>query len=307
MWLYRALDRVFPTSLTAKVFVLAFVGTHVPLVAAVVFAILAAPDVAPTQPALIVLLLATAAGAVGTLLGLRALLKPIRIASEAAAAYDAGRTVPSLPRDYRDEAGRLLDVLQRLTERAETTLRDTEAAAERDPLTGLFNRRGFERRIARYVGGSADPASEGVGGDLAALPPIPTPGALLIVDLDRFKDVNDRFGHAVGDTVLVDVATVVRQTIRNTDLVGRFGGEELVVFLPGAGEAGATVRAEAVRTAIASRIATPAGPVTVSIGVAVATDPAEPFVPLFARADAALYEAKAAGRNQVRLAGRDGG
>lgn len=284
MWLYRLLDRVFPKSLTAKVFLLAFVGTHVPLVAAILFALLAAPSIAEMRPVIMVLFIATLVGAAGTLFGLRALLTPIRLASAAAAAYEARRQVPNLPRRYRDEAGRLLDVVQRLTERADTILRATEAAADHDPLTGLLNRRGFEKTVARQ-------RTAGLR------------GALLIIDLDHFKRINDRFGHATGDDVLIAVASAIRGAIRKIDCVGRFGGEEILVFLSGATEEGSRIRAESLRRTIAETDHREAGTVTASIGVAVTDTGRESFDVLFRAADAALYEAKRAGRNRVVFAG----
>jgi len=159
--------------------------------------------------------------------------------------------------------------------------------AETDPLTGLANRRRFftalllaGERVARK-------------GDRCAV---------LMLDLDHFKAVNDRYGHAVGDTVLRSFAEILRDSLRSSDLAGRVGGEEFAVLLPHTDLAGALLLAERIRHAVASYCRVPQHPelrMTVSIGASelLPEDPS-PEVAL-ARADAALYRAKQAGRNRV--------
>jgi diguanylate cyclase (GGDEF)-like protein len=163
-------------------------------------------------------------------------------------------------------------------------------AAATDPLTGLLNRRGFFEAATELVSTSRRD-------DMA-------PVSVLAFDLDHFKSINDRYGHAIGDDILQLFAGVVRETLRATDIVGRLGGEEFVALLPGT-LAEATVAAERVRAALAAsdlvrndqRIAA-----TVSIGVACGP-PTEGVVDvLLGSADCALYRAKAAGRNRVEAA-----
>jgi diguanylate cyclase (GGDEF)-like protein len=136
---------------------------------------------------------------------------------------------------------------------------------------------------------------------------------VLVLDLDHFKRVNDRFGHLVGDQVLAAVAASVRDEVRDDDLVGRFGGEEFVVLLRGTdGEdprSGARAVAERIRERIARlRVAVAAlqetvvvEGLTVSIGGATAPRDAQDLAGLLEIADAAMYEAKRAGRNLVRM------
>ncbi|MEN3228309.1 sensor domain-containing diguanylate cyclase [Methylorubrum rhodesianum] len=159
-----------------------------------------------------------------------------------------------------------------------------------DALTGLANRRQFEEEFER--------ARKGAGRTARPL-------SLLIVDADHFKRCNDRYGHAVGDEVLKGLARCLGASVhRPDDLVARIGGEEFAVLLPETDEDGATRVAQAIHRAVA-KLAVPAsglgvGAVTVSVGLAV--DAAGELGDLYRRADAALYEAKASGRNRTQCA-----
>jgi diguanylate cyclase (GGDEF)-like protein len=154
-----------------------------------------------------------------------------------------------------------------------------------DPLTGLFNRSALEQRLGELDGQPCDP-SEGLS------------HAFLLCDLDHFKSVNDRLGHAAGDAVLQDVAYTMRSALRAGDSIYRVGGEEILVILPGAGREDALEIADRLRSEVRER--RPVGvTVTVSIGVAVSEAHRVDTEDLLARADAALYAAKAGGRNLV--------
>jgi diguanylate cyclase (GGDEF)-like protein len=165
--------------------------------------------------------------------------------------------------------------------------RTVEQLAITDGLTGLLNRRHFFQLADR---------------EIATARRRSTPLTAMMLDIDHFKQINDRFGHPVGDQVIIVVADRLNATVRKTDLLGRYGGEEFVVFLPDTGHEGSNILAERIRAALADRpIPTDAGPLTVtaSIGLApfVITD-TEPGT-LLARADEALYSAKQDGRNRV--------
>ncbi len=160
-----------------------------------------------------------------------------------------------------------------------------------DSLTGLCNRNALEQRLAELDG---QPSSEREG----------LSHALLLCDLDHFKRVNDQLGHAAGDAVLQDVAYTMRATLRAGDSIYRVGGEEILVVLPGAAESGALEIAERLRVAVRER--RPVGvPVTVSIGVAVSGEGRVDTDELIARADSALYAAKAGGRDRVVVGGAE--
>jgi len=123
--------------------------------------------------------------------------------------------------------------------------------------------------------------------------------SLLLIDLDHFKDVNDQYGHLMGDEVLRQVAGVLAEVARDGDVVARVGGEEFCVLLPNTPGMGARLPAERVRSAVA----TLRDPVqlTVSIGVSSYPDDATNAYDLFERADEAMYEAKRRGRNRVHM------
>jgi diguanylate cyclase (GGDEF)-like protein len=156
--------------------------------------------------------------------------------------------------------------------------------ANRDPLTGLFNRRGFVARLYHLC--AAAPA---------------TPLGLLLIDVDLFKSINDRFGHEAGDTVLRAMASYFRELEADGNFTGRMGGEEFIIAAPGLSAFALEQFAERVRAAIEALDHGEVSrhrPVTASIGVARGTT-ATPFQKLYASADRALYEAKHAGRNRV--------
>jgi diguanylate cyclase (GGDEF)-like protein len=167
--------------------------------------------------------------------------------------------------------------------------RVAERQARVDELTGIANRRLCEDSLTS---------------EIARADRLGTPFTLVLADLDDFKHVNDAHGHTVGDDVLREFAAVLRATVRDSDLAGRWGGEEFVVFLPGTDVVGGAQLADRVRRVLAERSFRgrrgAVFGVTCSFGVAqhrAGDDERE----LFAAADRALYRAKRAGKNQVEL------
>lgn len=193
---------------------------------------------------------------------------------------------------FDHEAGQLLDLF---AQQAAAAVQNAQLFAElgqlarSDPLTGLHNRRHFFEIAGREL--------ERVRRNEGQL-------AVLLLDLDYFKAINDRFGHQAGDHALRAVADLLRATLRAADVPARFGGEELVVLLPDTDKLSATLAAERLCQAIgALALETERGPLrlTVSIGVAAleGSPHGEQIERLLARADRAMYAAKAAGRNRV--------
>ncbi len=171
---------------------------------------------------------------------------------------------------------------------SERTVSVHKTAASVDPLTGLLNRRGFSEATSRMIEREAKAGR---------------PVTVMIFDIDHFKSVNDRFGHAAGDDVLQVFANVAVASLRITDLVGRVGGEEFAALLPCSIEE-ALLAAERVREAFeASGVAIDEAPLETTVSIGVAGGPASTELEvLMASADTALYQAKRAGRNRVEAA-----
>ncbi|UUX96882.1 diguanylate cyclase [Aquabacterium sp. J223] len=163
---------------------------------------------------------------------------------------------------------------------------ELQALASRDALTGLFNRRLLDERLAA---------------ELARHRRSGRPLAVVLADIDHFKAVNDGHGHAEGDRVLRDVARCLQGTVRGTDIVGRYGGEEFLLLLPDTPAEGALAACEKLRAVVAA--CPGAVRVTISLGIAVPAADWPDAAAVLAAADAALYRAKAEGRNRVVLQG----
>jgi diguanylate cyclase (GGDEF)-like protein len=167
--------------------------------------------------------------------------------------------------------------------------------ATTDPLTQILNRHGLEQRWAAMNRAAANPVVASSAPGAAQ--------ALLVVDIDHFKRINDTRGHDAGDRVLRRMASLIQRRLRATDPLARWGGEEFVVLLPSVLPEHVLRLAESIRSAVETIVFEPedALHVTVSLGAAVRL-PDESFDSLFKRADAALYQAKSGGRNRVVLA-----
>lgn len=175
------------------------------------------------------------------------------------------------------------DTMAEITERSET-----------DKLSGLLNRRGFEDRADRLI---------------ASTRRMGLPGAMIVADLDLFKTINDSLGHEAGDRVIAAFAAILVKTAGTRSVMGRMGGEEFVVFIPGADLPTARLYAETVRTSFGGMAIDDLDlpqRLSASFGVAPLM-PADSLSDLLRRADAALYEAKETGRDKVCVARADGG
>jgi diguanylate cyclase (GGDEF)-like protein len=186
------------------------------------------------------------------------------------------------PAGRSSKAASISDVFEMLTYRER--YEDLLARTGRDALTGMFDRGRLES-----LGRSTVDNAAGAG----------QPTSLLLIDIDHFKGFNDRFGHAAGDAVIRRIAREIMATVRASDLVYRFGGEEFVVICEGLESGPALALGERVRREIAASLEGAAARVTVSVGIATCSAEAADYDALFQIADLRLYQAKAAGRNCV--------
>jgi len=241
------------------------------------------------------------------------LLRRLRMLSDAIQGMEKGDETSALEAQGRDEIGMLMSLFSRMAatigrhtselkrevkertrelqhrleevESLQSTLREQ---AIRDGLTGLYNRRHFEESVVREISRSSRERSGFV---------------LMLLDLDEFKQINDKYGHQAGDFALQQLAHVLEMSTRVEDSVFRWGGEEFMILMPRSGLVPATVRAESMRLAIEAMEINFGGHswrMTVSIGVAGFPEHGEGEDQLMRSVDAALYAAKQYGRNQVR-------
>jgi diguanylate cyclase (GGDEF)-like protein len=186
------------------------------------------------------------------------------------------------PSARRTKTTSVSDVFDMLTYRER--YEDLLARTGRDALTGMFDRGRLESQGRAAIDNASHSGR---------------PVSLLLIDIDHFKSFNDRFGHAAGDAVLRRIAREIMATVRASDLVFRFGGEEFVVICEGLESGPALALGERVRREIAASIEGVTSRVTVSIGIATCSSEAAEYDALFQIADRRLYQAKAAGRNCV--------
>jgi diguanylate cyclase (GGDEF)-like protein len=187
----------------------------------------------------------------------------------------------------RQSDGRNLQDSSNASQQTQQEIAALREQANRDPLTGLFNRRHMEAALQK---------------ELARASKENTPLGILLIDIDFFKKVNDTYGHPCGDRVLQSLAEILIKHVRAGDIPCRYGGEEFLVVLPGALLTGVYQRAEQIRAMFAAQsLAHESGRIraTLSVGVAVYPQHGSTIEELVARADQALYQAKRQGRNQV--------
>ena len=282
----------FPKTYRGKLVLATFLVAQAPLLATALYLLLSSSvGLGPALRASALLAVVAIAGAAVTLLALGALLAPLRLTSSAFASYLDDQTKPDLPTGFSDEAGRLMAGARHAIEYLDSTIRSLEGLSGTDHLTGLPNRRSGEERLAE------DLARAKRGGGLLTV---------AVVDIDKFKTINDAHGHHAGDLCIRHVADVMERSVREGDWLARWGGDEFVVALWDAslfaspeaalGRINAELRRSPVRLSGGEELV-----LSISVGARRYAGE-DDFREILAKADAAMYQAKREGRAWV-LAG----
>lgn len=229
----------------------------------------------------------------GLLIGLsaylfaRQIITPLRALTKGAQQVANGDLDVRLPIHKKDELGLATTVFNKMVAELQQNQSKLEQLATTDALTGLANRKEVMKKLSEQYEYYQRYSAE---------------FSILMIDVDNFKKVNDNYGHLAGDAVLLQISAILMGTMRNVDMVGRYGGEEFLVVLADSSEAEAEYAAERLRQAVESNTFTfeeTLLKLTISIGVAKITKMDDSENSLINRADQALYQAKGGGRNQV--------
>src|SRR5438105_2593614 len=218
MGVYRRLAEIgfLRASYARKFAVAAFAGIFLPLAIFVVFLLATRQDLETLYPLIAALVLACFAGFLGSLWLLRELLAPIDLTAESLREDIDRRKVPDLPVEFRDRAGRLMEGTQYTLTQLHETINRLERVSDTDDLTGIYNRRAGEKRLAEEVARAER--------DLQAF-------QVAFFDINDFKSINDNYGHSAGDACISHIATLLQMNTRRGDWVARWGGDEFVVGL----------------------------------------------------------------------------
>lgn len=270
-------------SLIAKIFLVSFLSVHVPLIALIVHLVSGFDTSA--WPIFFLILGATLFGTGLCLFAIWRFIRPLHHLAEALQKYPQDKSVFKLRAAGNDEIATVTAATKSMLLQVEELTKKLQHQATTDFLTGLGNRRWLAEQMPALQAQAAR-SNE--------------PLSIILFDLDKFKNINDNFGHDVGDNVLMNVGEIVKDQLRPYDLAARVGGEEFCVVLPRTSGEAALGIAERLRAAFQSSYVDPLphGRITCSFGVIQAgTD--ERLQQLLRRADTALYTAKDAGRNRV--------
>ncbi len=218
MGIYRGIGDLglLKESYAGKFALAAFIGILIPLATFIVFLLLARTDWEVMYPALAALVLACFAGFLGTLWMVRELLLPIDLTAQALRDYIDSRKLPDLPIHFTDRAGRLMEGTQYTLKQLNETITRLERVSDTDDLTGIYNRRAGEKRLAEEVARAER--------DLQTF-------HIAFFDVNGFKQINDKHGHSAGDAVISHLAALLQLNTRRGDWVARWGGDEFVVGL----------------------------------------------------------------------------
>jgi len=286
--LYNLVSRMpGPRSFAVRIFMLSFIGTQLPMFILLLYVVMNVELNAEMLTTMSIILITALLGSASTIVALIAYAEPVNAISRAVHNFAYSDHEPDLPDNYSDEIGELMANTQGALKKLHSMLHNMHELSIRDELTGLYNRRFFSEqaemlliRASRYE----------------------EPLTLIFVDIDEFKTINDRFSHQVGDHALRQIANIMSDTARGSDLTARLGGDEFVIMLPNTPMVKARQISERLRNSMeqydwSSLI--PGATITISIGMAEAQE-YDNIEKLMDRADSNLFRAKKGGRNQIQ-------
>jgi len=276
-----------PRNFVVKIFMFSFIVTQLPMFALLLYVVMNVELNAEILTTVTIVLIAALLGSVSTVIALIAYAEPVTAISKAILSVNTDSYEPDLPDGYNDEIGELMANTQGALKKLHSMLHNMHELSIRDELTGVYNRR-FLMEQAEQLMSRADRYEE--------------PVTLIFIEIDNFKKINDQFSHQVGDHALRQLATIMTETARGSDLIARLGGDEFVLLFPNTSMIKAMQLTERLRSAISKydwSALLPDVHLTLSMGMAEATE-RESFQTLLDRADENLHKAKKEGRNQIR-------
>ncbi|MBI2486193.1 MAG: GGDEF domain-containing protein [Deltaproteobacteria bacterium] len=285
--LYSLLSSLpFPKSYLGKIMLIAFLGTHVPLLVLIFYSLYQSNEFDSKLKVLLITLVATLLGTAFTLYMLYLLLSPVSLASSMLRDYINNKKMPELPTEFTDEVGRLMADIQYTVKNSDELIQSLEKTSMTDYLTGVYNRYSCEMRLRE---------------DVARARRVGETMSLVMLDIDDFKLINDRYGHDNGDTCLRQTVDIIRNNIRQGDWLARWGGDEFILMLFNSDEESSVKTMERIGFALGDKsITTQQSQIslTLSIGICQYNGEDEPDT-LFKKVDIALLQAKRRGKGQI--------
>ena len=275
--IFAILERLFPTSFAKKLFFGAFIGTHIPLITMVLIISSEQGGLQQNLNILAPFVVITVLSTIGTMAFIKKMLRPLHDIAAQMKGFEKTGELPDLPVSGRDELGYLMRRTNELCFEMRSKIEHIHDLANTDHLTQALNRRGFEVATQNRVR-----------------------GAVLALDIDHFKRINDKHGHQAGDKVLIEIVKSARCQMRETDIICRSGGEEFIIYLKDLRCDDAWAIAERIRSSIEQNVTVKDNSITVSIGV-LWTKTVVNAASAIISADNQLYKAKLSGRNQTKL------
>lgn len=290
---YKFLSRFpFPNSYLGKIILVAFFGIQVPLITLIIYSVYSNPQGPESSIRILAAtVIASVMGTAFTLYVIYYLLAPVSLASQKLREYITDKKMPNLPTYYKDGAGQLMSDVQYTVSHIDKLIRSLEKTSSTDYLTGTYNRFSAETRLKEDIARSSRGEHK---------------MSLVLIDLDDFKKINDKYGHDIGDFCLKHVVNIIKSNIRESDWLARWGGDEIMLMLFDSDEIYASNVLERITLSLEENaIPSSDGPIKLTISVGVSQYKSDyDFEKYYRRVDTALLEAKRRGKGQIVYASK---